>query len=334
MAKATAKPRPNDPAPIVVIFGDDEFLKHDALRTAIDEALPPDCDRGMALVERDADRNVAGGGLDFAAVMDDLATLPFLATRRAVVVRNADPFITAHRARLEAYAQKPFATATLILVCRTFPATTRLAKAVAATGRVVECKRLKGPALISFVQDCARRNDKTLEHPLAAKVVELVGGDAGALANEVEKLCLLALDRDAITPDDVANLVGQTREEIVFAAMDAAAGGNLSTALKIWAQALATDRSAAFKAVGGVAWKLRAWLAAHELRSSGAPMATVAAKIGLWGRPAEAELLLRRLSHARVQRMLKQLAELDGEAKVGARSIERGVEALLVELAA
>lgn len=43
--------------------------------------------------------------------------------------------------------------------------------------------------------------------------------------------------------------------------------------------------------------------------------------------------LLQRLPQPRVRRALTDLAELDAQAKVGARSIEAGLESLLTRLA-
>lgn len=333
MAKSTksaaAKP------PIVVIYGDEEFQKHSALNEAVDEALPAGSDRGMSIAEYDADRRGDSDGLAFATVADDLGTLPFLAERRIVIIRNADAFITAHREKLEAYAARPSPTATLILCCRTFPATTRLSKAVAAGGgRIVECKKLKGQALVAFVQECAAGQRKKLDHPLAAKIVDLVGADQGALANEIDKLAIYTADRPTITATDISELVGQSREEIVFAALDTAAAGRLPQALAMWSQTLESDKAAAFKAVAGVAYKLRSLVTAHEMRAAGEDAGKVAAKVGLWGRVPEAQALLKRITSSRAKRLLAALAELDAQSKVGERSIEHGIEALLVELAA
>ena len=60
----------------------------------------------------------------------------------------------------------------------------------------------------------------------------------------------------------------------------------------------------------------------------------IAPRVAMWGRERELETILRKLSQHRVKQLLAFLADLDAEAKVGARSIERGIEALLVELAA
>ncbi len=320
--------------PIVVIFGDEEYQKTNALQRFLDSVLPPGDDRRMALCEYDGTRSEDQGGPGLAAVLDDLGTLPLFAERRVVVIRDADKFISAHRQPLENYLQSPAPTGTLAVVCRSFPKTTRLYKAVvAAAGQVVECKKLTARGLIDFGIAEARARGKRMDYGVAARLIELVGQEQGILAAEIEKLCLYAADRAAITSDDVSDLVGVTREEKIFAVMDAAGTGQLPQALRLWHQVVATDPAATFKAIGGMAFVVRRWLAAHQLAADGLPIGAIAPKVMMWGRERELETLLHRLSPARLKRILTTIADLDSQAKVGARSIEMGIEALLVEAA-
>ena len=220
--------------PIAVIFGDEEFQKTTVLHTVLDRLMPPEVDRGLALCEYDGSQGDEQGGPSLAAVMDDLATLPFLADRRVVVVRDADRFISAHRARLERYFQSPSPTSTLVLVCRSFPKKTRLRAAAEAAGAYLkECKRLTSRGLIEFViSECTQRG-KQIARSVAGRLLDLVGTDQGKLVGEVEKLCLYVGDRPSISAADVADLVGLSREEKVFAVVDAAAVGRPAIALDL-----------------------------------------------------------------------------------------------------
>lgn len=331
MPKAQPQPAP----PIAVLYGDEEFQKSQALQRLLDLLLPPTVDRGLALCEYDGGRQEDQGGPSLASVMDDLATLPFLADRRVVVIRDADKFITTHREKLERYLKSPAPTGTLLLLCRSFPKTTRLCKAaVAAGGQLIECKKLTVHGLIDSVVAEARARGKRIAHPVAARLVELIGQDQGILANEVEKLCLYAHDRPEITADHVSDLVGLTREEKIFAVMDAAATGRLTQALQLWHQVVATDPAAIFKALGGMAYVVRRWSSAHQMAADGLPIRAIAPKVMMWGREHELDTLLRRLPPQRLKRILAAIAQLDSQAKVGVRSIETGVEALLLEVAA
>lgn len=324
-----AGPRPS----ILVLFGDEEYQKSTALSRALDDLLPPTVDRSMALVEYDGARPDEDGGPALAAVMDDLNTLPFLADRRVVIVREADRFITVHRERLEKYLAKPSPTATLILGCRAFPKTSRLYKAASATGEIIECKRLNTRGLVDFAVAEARRLKKRLSVEAANRLVAMIGAEQGAVANEIEKLSLFVGDRPSIEESDIAELVGLSREEKIFAVMDAAGAGHAANALALWRQALASDSAAEYKALGGVAFVLRRWLAAHEALSDGESIQTIAPRLMMWKRERELSALLRRLPPQRLKRNLAGVAELDSQAKNGVRSIETGVEALLIELA-
>lgn len=317
----------------VVIFGDEEYQKLNALAKVRDELLPPEVDRGLALCEYDGARDVENGGPQLATVMDDLCTLPFLADRRVVIVRDADKFVSACRERLERYAANPSPTGTLVLVCRSFPKTTRLYKAVTAGGRVVECKKLSSRAVADFVMEQFAVSGKRVDFNIAQRLAEMIGNEQGTLVGEIEKLCLYAIDRPTVTMADVDALVGQSREEKIFAVMDAAAAGKPREALALWHQTLETDKAAAFKAVGGIAFVLRKWLAAQNMRAAGLPVPAIAPKVMMWGRERELEALLRRVPATRIQGLLAALAELDAQAKSGGRSIEMGVEALLIEVA-
>ncbi len=329
MAKAPHVP------PIVVICGDEEHQKETALASALDALLPPEVDRALALTSYDGAQKPDQGGPAIAAVLEDLATLPFLSDRRVVLIRSADAFVTSHRERLEAYFAAPARTGVLILECRGFPKTTRLYKAVIAVGgQVVECKKLFGRALVEFVLAEFGKRGKRVDAAGAGRLVDMVGQDTGMLAGEVEKLCLYVGDRPAVTDGDVSDLVGQSREEKIFAVADAAGAGRLQDSLRLWHQVLETDPDAQFRAVGGLAFVVRRWLAAHRMVAAGDSLREVAPRMMMWGRERQLETILNRLPARLLRRLLAAIADLDSQAKSGARSIEMGIELLLVRLAA
>lgn len=334
MAKSSKAPKTPKTPPIAIIYGDDEHQKETTLTQVLDELLPPDVDRALAFTSYDASQKESQGGPSIVGVLEDLRTLPFLADRRVVLVREADAFITAHRERLEEYVAAPAPTGVLVLACRSFPKTTRLYKAADAAGAAIhECKKLFGRALVEFVVAQARESDKRFDAGAAQRLVDLVGQDTGILAGEVEKLCLYVADRATITNNDVSDLVGQSREEKIFAVADAAAIGKLPDALRLWQQVLETDPAAAFRAVGGLAFVVRRWLGAHQMLAEGASVRSIAPRMMMWGREQELETLLRRQPPSRLRRALAAIADLDSQAKSGGRSIERGIESFLIRLA-
>jgi len=330
----SAKPAKAAIPPLIVLYGDEPFQKQHALDEVLDRLLPPEVDRALALVTYDGAASTEQGGPTYGAVAEDLATLPFLADRRVVVVRDADKFITATRAKLETWLANPPATGTLVLECRSFPKTTKLAKATAKfPGSLIECKQLRGRELSGFVSELARELGKRIEPAAVSRLINQIGGEQGLLASEVEKMALFVGERQAITEADVVALVGLSREEKVFAVMDAAGLGQLGQALDLWQQVLATDKQAAFRAVGGIAFVLRKWLTAHRLRAEGLPVGAIAPKVMMYNRQGDLQTILQRLPAQRVAASLAALAKLDAQAKTGLRSIETGVLGVLTELA-
>lgn len=319
---------------MVVIFGDERYQKADALRRVLARLLPPEVDRGLALCEFDAARGGEGGTLDFAAVADELRTLPFLADRRVVVIRDADPFVQAHREALERYIEHPAPTGTLILDCRSFPKTTRLYKAAsAAGGELIECRKMNASGAVDFVLERVRAGGKRIASGAASRLIDLVGVEQGILAGEVEKLCLYIGQRGEISDDDVSAIVGSSREEKVFAVMDAALAGRAGQGLRLWDQVTSTDPAGIYKALGGVAYVVRRLLTAHQMAAEGASIGAIAPKVMMFRREAELKEQMRRFPPPRLKRLLASLAELDMQTKLGLRSMETGIERVIVEAA-
>src|SRR5947209_19569531 len=87
------------PQPLYVLTGDEAFLKRQAL-DALEKLLLGDADPSLAW-------SVLPVTADWSTARAELDTLPFLSPRRVVVVEQADPFVTRHRAALEKYVGQP-----------------------------------------------------------------------------------------------------------------------------------------------------------------------------------------------------------------------------------
>lgn len=330
-----ARSQGSTPRPLAVIFGESEYLRAQRTAQVLDKLLPPEVDRGVALAEYDGTRSEEQGGPTLAAVFDDLNTLPFLADRRVVVIRDADRFVTAARDKLETYLQKPSPTAVLVLVCRTFQKTTRLYKAAAALGcEMIECGRVSAAQVERMAVQQAEALGVALDADVARQLVQQVGANPGLIATEVEKLCLYVVDRKAISRSDIEVLVDSNREEQIFGAMDTAAQGRSAEALMQWQQVLAHEPKAVFMAVAGMASKARSWLAGHRALNDGRSSSEIATQMRCFGRADVAMAILRRIPERKVRRLLAAIADLDTQAKSGARSIETGVERILLATAA
>ncbi len=221
----------NDPAnvplkPIYAVYGDDAFLRREALQQIRHTALPGEEDE-LSMTR------FPGDSTPLAAVFDEIRTLPFFAKRRLVLVDGADPFVTAHRKELETYAEQPSTSGVLVLSVKSWTATTRLAKLVEKVGAAIDCKGPQAKMLTPWLVHLAQsRYHATLETGAAELLLELVGPEVGLLAGEVEKLSVYVGPKGKIQSDDVARIVGAGRIETVWKMLEAAATGRGDLALE------------------------------------------------------------------------------------------------------
>jgi DNA polymerase-3 subunit delta len=214
--------------PIYTLSGDEDFLKRLARERIITTAL--------AGAGEDAEFAVTiypGDKLDFSTVRNDLDTLPFLAPCRIVVIENADPFVTDSRAALEQYAARPSAAGVLVLELKSFPETTKLAKALPDAAKVA-CKSMPAYKLPVWCVEWARtHHQKKLAMDAAEALVELVGAGMGLLDQELGKLASAIGDKPGIGVEDVLRFVGRSKSADVFRILDAIGEGKPGEALSI-----------------------------------------------------------------------------------------------------
>jgi DNA polymerase-3 subunit delta len=212
--------------PVYALFGDDAFLRRESLEAIERAVLGSEADE-LAVTRFE------GTQASLADVLDEVRTLPFFSKQRFVVVADADPFVTAHRKELEAYAEHPSSAGILVLSVKTWTSTTRLAKLVEKVGLAVECKGPHERELTPWLVHLARsRYEAHLDDDAARLLIELVGPEVGLLVGEVEKLAVYVGERARIHRDDVARMVGAGRIETIWKTLDAATTGRGDLALE------------------------------------------------------------------------------------------------------
>jgi DNA polymerase-3 subunit delta len=228
------EPQSIDPPAVCAIAGGGGFLQHEVRRALIAAAYGS---------EEDAAPEILDGELVLLRdVFDAVSEMSLFGSgRRVVVVEDADALVKNYREGLEDYVAKPCTNAVLILEVSTFPANTRLAKAVAATGLIIKCTMPdKGAELTQYnrqlkdwlIAVAKREFDCTLGRDAVELLVDLVPSEPGILYQEVDRLSLLAGASKKITADLVAENVGGWRTRKTWDMIDAAADGRAADALE------------------------------------------------------------------------------------------------------
>jgi DNA polymerase-3 subunit delta len=213
-------------AAVCAVFGDEVFLKSDVLNSLRRQVLSGQDDE-ISLT------SFSGKEAQLREVMDALATISLFGDgRRLVIVEDADSFVTQYRGELEDYVAKPVKGGILVLDVKTWPANTRLAKAVAASGLTIECKQpAEGKVKTWLTQRAKAVHQVRLDAAAADTLLELVPPELGILAQEVAKLGLLAGEGGVIDVPLVRENVGGWRARTTWDMIDAVADGHASAAL-------------------------------------------------------------------------------------------------------
>jgi len=248
--------------PIYVLCGSDGFLQ-DHYRAEVVSRVVGQADPQTCIASFDGSND-----LDLAEVMDELRTLPFLAPARVVLIRNAEAFISKYRQKLEEYVDNPCETSALVLMVTSFPGNTRLAKAVAKIGDILNCKLPDDTSLRQWLTKATGKRGKKIDPQSAALLEQWIGRDLAAQNAEIEKLCLYIGQRETITPQDVTAVVTATAGPAAFELTNAITAGDAPGALKALDGALRI-RGAEFQALGSIAWHLRRALQAQQEISAG-----------------------------------------------------------------
>lgn len=222
-----AAPDKHPPGPICAVAGDEAFLKREVLAAIRDQVL--DDDEGEFSLTTFTGRDV-----QLRDVLDALATTTLFGSgRRLVIIDEADTFVTEHRGELETYVERPFAGGVLVLEVKTWPSTTRLARAVAASGLTIECKSLQESQVKRWLtQRATAKYQVRLDAGAADALLELLPPELGILAQELEKLSLLASTEKRIDAALVTQNVGGWRTRTTWDMVDAVADGRASDALE------------------------------------------------------------------------------------------------------
>jgi len=253
-----------------------------------------------------------GDNADWAAVRDELATLPFFGPRRLVLIENADPFVTKFRSQLEKYAGQPLSTGVLVLEVKTWPANTRLAKLLADT--TVACKAPAAAKLAGWCVEWAKaHHGKQLSTAAAQLLVDLVGTEMGLLDQELAKLATYVGNNARIEPGDVDRLVGRSQAANVFKVLDAVGAGKPSEALALLDDLLGQGEDP-HRILAAFSMQLRRLGKAARLAIQGTPMTAALDRAGVPAWPEarrSSEQQLRHLGRQRATQLFDWLLEVD-----------------------
>ena len=211
--------------PSVLLFeGEEEHMKQAALGALQKKLLPEGLeDLNRTLLDApETDQIIAAA-----------ETLPFMADRRLVIVRD-HPALTGRAEaddRLAEYLPSVPASAVLLFYCTQKPdGRKKLYTAVKKLNGIVVFSPLRDRELTSFVTSAFRDLGKECDERTADLLVFTCGSDTGLLLTEIAKVASHAGDAPSIRPDSIRAVATPSAECTVFQMVDAVVSGQGSRA--------------------------------------------------------------------------------------------------------
>jgi DNA polymerase-3 subunit delta len=248
--------------PVYYLHGEDDFLKEDAVKQLVAAAVDP--------ATRDFNLDVRRGGeLDGEALGVLLGTMPMMAERRAVVVRDVGALKKDARGALDRYLARPAPDVVLILVQ---PAGAKPDRALADRATAVEFPTLTGDRVPKWIAHHASSVLGASITPAAAELLQsAVGSELPQLAAELDKLASYANGAE-IDERAVSEVVGVRRGETLGDLLDRVAQRDAAGAIALVEHVLSQPKTNAVTVVMALTTQTLALAWGQAMRQGGTPL--------------------------------------------------------------
>ncbi|MBR6381928.1 MAG: DNA polymerase III subunit delta [Lachnospiraceae bacterium] len=166
-------------------------------------------------------------------IIDLAETLPFLAERRVILVKESG-FFRDGSDQLAEYFKEPCPSTVFLFLESEVNETRALFKRVKEKGLAVEVTAQGEAFLKTNIGAYLKKVDKRISEETAEYLLAKTGSDMATLYTELEKLVCYAYDRDVITRQDIDAICSETVEAQVYRMIDAIAEKNHRRAMALY----------------------------------------------------------------------------------------------------
>ena len=249
--------------PAVFLFaGNDSYSKEQAIDKLKESLLDSS--------SRELDYKVFDGNEAQARdILDYVSTIPFLASRRLVVIKNFQELSAPDRARLITYIKNPMKSTCLVLdaeddsIIKEDPQILRHLL-------LTRFGELTDPQFQSRAREIlsATGGKKDITPDAARALKELCGDDLGSVSQELQKLASFVGDKDHIGIEDVEEISGKNLSASAFDLTDAIEANDLEGALSIISELILSGKKH-YEIIGLLCWQMKRFFRGRMLLDKG-----------------------------------------------------------------
>lgn len=170
-------------------------------------------------------------------ILLEATTLPFLAERRVILVRNTERYnlMSGEKksplAPLLDYINNPCETSLLMLIAPQIDKRKKFYKACEKAGAIVECPQLDTRELSAWVRHEAEKRGKTVDEEAIREIIRRAGNHLSDCFNAINLVATYVGEASAIREQDVVMACADVAEESIWALTDAIATSDTKKAL-------------------------------------------------------------------------------------------------------
>ena len=217
--------------PIYLIYGPENYLIDEEIQGLLDKTLSKK-EKGLNL------HLFSGEEHSGKEIVQTAQTIPMFSRYRFVLVSEADHMNEEKMEELLKYIKNPSPTTCVVLCAQTLGLWKKYRTEIEKVGKIIECTRLKGRSLVSWVKNQMAERGKKLSEEAGDYLVEVVGDHLHDLDNALEKAFLSVGEKRTIELSDVEGIASEVKISTVFDLMDAIGHQNLEKALGILEKAM------------------------------------------------------------------------------------------------
>lgn len=308
---------------VYLLYGEESYLKKQYT-----EKLK------KALCSDDDEMNVhhfEGKDVPVGEIIDLAETLPFLAKRRVIFLKNSGLF-KENGEKMAEYLENCNETTHFIFTEDSVDKRSKLFKQVQKKGYAAEFAVQDETTLKRWIAGILNKEGKKISEPTAKHFLTMVGTDMENIRTELEKLVCYRMDSDVITEKDVDDICTVTISNHIFEMVEAIGNGQQKKALELYYDLLAL-KEAPMRILFLIARQCNLLLQTKEMKNRGFDNKAIAQTLGLppfvIGKYANQGS---KFSAAKLRSALEQCVQAETAVKQGIMNDVMSVELLIVSV--
>ncbi len=259
------------------------YFLHGEETYMIDEALTNL--KGKVLGDGLADFNMQtfyAGDCRVEDIRDAAETLPMMAQRRLVIVKEAQDFSAAEFESLASLVEKPIESTSIVFVASKIDMRKKFFKLFESQGDIVKFQKPFENQINPWIHYIAKKHGKILSPEAVEVVKEWVGSNLIDINNELCKVSQFIGENEQIEVEDIRAVVSRIRIDTVFELVNEMGQGDCGASFTHLANLLDNGQNE----IGVLAMIMRHFrilILCHEALKEGLSQAQIASRVGVHG---------------------------------------------------